>query len=68
MSVRESMPDVPIPLKPEDGVVMLPLQACLTAAYDQGSYRKEIDYAQPPKIPLMGTEADWAKELLQKRS
>ena len=64
-SVRDPLPRIPIPLKPEDGVVMLPLQPCLEAAYEQGPYRKEVDYSQPPRIPLKGKDATWAKQKVQ---
>ncbi len=67
ISVRDPLPDVPIPLKPEDGIVILPLQTCFVAAYDQGPYQNEVDYLQPPRIPLTGADALWAKELLAKR-
>jgi Protein of unknown function (DUF4058) len=64
-SVRDVLPDVAIPLKPEDGFVMLPLQSCFTAAYDQGPYDKEVDYSRPPRIPLQGDDALWAETLLK---
>lgn len=67
LSVREPLPDVPIPLKPEDGVVMLPLQSCFTWAYDQGPYDREVDYTQPPRVPLTGRDATWARNLVAKK-
>jgi uncharacterized protein DUF4058 len=66
LSVRDRLPDLPIPLKPEDGVVTLYLKDCFDLAYDQGPYRKVINYTKPPRIPLIGADATWAEELLAK--
>ncbi|MCI0683713.1 MAG: DUF4058 family protein [Gemmataceae bacterium] len=63
-SVRERLPDLPIPLNPEDGFVNLPLQTCFDWAYDLGPYDKEVDYRRPPKIRLKEADAAWAKKLL----
>ena len=65
LSVRDALPDLPIPLKPEDGFVTLDLKACFDLAYQQGPYRKEIDYSKPPRIPLQGEDAVWAAHLLK---
>jgi hypothetical protein len=64
-SVRERLPDIAIPLKPEDGFIMLPLQPCFDAAYDQGPYDKEVDYTRPPRVPLQGEDGAWAESLLK---
>jgi hypothetical protein len=63
-SIRDPLPEIPIPLKPEDGFVKLPLQACFNFAYDIGPYDNEVDYARGPKVPLKRTDASWAKKLL----
>jgi Protein of unknown function (DUF4058) len=65
ISVREPLPDIAVPLKPEDGIVMLPLQGCFATAYDEGPYSRVIDYTRPPKIPLQGGDAAWAEALLK---
>jgi hypothetical protein len=63
--VRDPLPDVPIPLKPEDGIVTLRLKECFDLAYDQGPYRKVVDYSKPPGIPLQRDDANWAAEWLR---
>lgn len=68
ISVREVLPDIPIPLNPEDGVVTLPLQTCFNAAYDVGPYDAAVDYARPPRIALHGEDAAWAKGIAEKAS
>jgi len=64
ISVRDALPEIPVPLKTEDGFVMLPLQSCFTTAYDQGPYDNAVDYTKPPRIPLNDAEAVWASKLL----
>jgi hypothetical protein len=64
-SVRDRLPDLAIPLKPEDGFVVMPLQPCFDAAYDIGPYDKKVDYTSPPRIPLKGKNARWAQSLLK---
>jgi hypothetical protein len=66
-SVRDPLPEIPIPLKPEDGYVILPLQCCFDVAYDIGPYAKEVDYAKAPKVPLKKAEVSWAKKLLERK-
>jgi hypothetical protein len=65
ISVRDHLPEIAIPLKPEDGCALLPLQVCLDWAYDIGPCDNEVDYTQPPRIPLHGADATWAKQLLR---
>jgi hypothetical protein len=62
-SVREALPDIPIPLNPEDGAVTLPLQACFNGAYDLGPHDAAVDYAKPPRIALHGEDGAWAKAI-----
>lgn len=64
--VRDPLPEIPVPLKPEDGFVLLPLKLPFDLAYDQGPYDREVDYARPPRIELQGEDANWATELLRR--
>lgn len=66
LSVRDSLPSIPIPLNPEDAPVMLNLSACFERAYDEAPYRKEIDYTQPPVPRLSEAESAWVHELLSR--
>ncbi|MFO0970315.1 MAG: DUF4058 family protein [Gemmataceae bacterium] len=65
IGVRDVLPDVPIPLKPEDGFVSLPLQECFNTAYDQGPYDQTVNYAAPPRLPLKEPDAEWAREVVR---
>lgn len=66
ISVRDSLPDIPVPLNPADDAVFLPLQACFSAAYDMGPYDVAVDYGKPPRITLHGDDAAWAKAIAKK--
>jgi hypothetical protein len=63
-SVREPLPTIPIPLVQDQVEPELSLQACFERAYMHGRYETEIDYHQPPALPLSGDDARWAAELL----
>jgi hypothetical protein len=66
-SVRDPLPDIPVPLNPGETPIVLALRACLDRAYDEGRYTLEIDYAKPPSPPLAEPDATWAHELLSGR-
>ena len=65
-SARDALPTLPVPLRPEDGDVMLDLAAVFEATYDRGAFDRGLSRrytADPP--PLLG-EADqqWAAGLV----
>lgn len=64
ISVREALPDIPIPLPDNVDDVILPLQLCVTRAFDKGRYLEDIDYSLPPIPPLNEPDATWAHELV----
>lgn len=66
-SVRDPLPPIPFPLKPQDNDVLLPLQSCLDRAYDEAGYARELNYAEPPVPPLREPDATWARERLAAR-
>lgn len=61
-SIRDSLPEIAVPLNPRDGYVTLPLQTCFETSYDQGSYRKVVNYGLPPRIALPPGDEAWARE------
>ncbi len=67
ISLRQPLPDLPVPLRPTDAQVSLPLQSLLNAAYDNGKYAETIDYGRPPVRPLPPDDAAWAAALLAGR-
>lgn len=66
-TVRDPLPNLPIPLKPADGEVVLDLRSCLDRAYDDAGYQTRIEYANPPAVSLRADDAEWAAELLKKQ-
>jgi hypothetical protein len=57
---------VPVPLLPPDPDVPLDLQRVMTNMYDVFGYDLDLNYTQPPQIPLEGDDAAWARQLLDR--
>jgi len=67
VALREPLPTIRIPLRPDDADVPLNLQALIEECYRKGRY-DDLDYKQPPEPPLEGEDAAWADELLKARA
>ena len=65
ISLREPLPEIPIPLRPSDKLVRLMLQPLLTSVYEDGRYERTLDYRLPLEQPLEGEDAAWADSLLR---
>ena len=61
-TVRDELPVLPIPLKPEHGAVLLELRTCLDRVYEDAMYEKRLNYASSPYLPLRKHDAEWAAE------
>lgn len=61
--LREALPTIPIPLRPDEPEPTLDLQALLHRIYDAGRYRLFI-YDTAPEPPLRAADAVWAALLL----
>jgi hypothetical protein len=68
VSVRDSLPVVPVPLLPGDEDVPLDMSHALRTIYDEARYDLGIDYGQPPVPPLAEEDAGWAQELLKREA
>ncbi|MBW3597424.1 MAG: DUF4058 family protein [Planctomycetes bacterium] len=66
-SVRDVLPEIPVPLKREDGEARLDLQAAFDIVYDRARYDQSLDYTAPLSPPLSPEEARWANDLLRTR-
>ncbi|MBI4607089.1 MAG: DUF4058 family protein [Planctomycetes bacterium] len=64
--LRDKLPDVPVPLRPGDPRVVLPLQRLVGELYSNGRYGLTLDYGQPCDPPLKGDDAAAAEELLRR--
>lgn len=61
----ERLPEIAIPLLPDDPDVVIDLQAVFDHCYDTGPYRVLVDYAEDaPVPPLRPDQAEWAAGLL----
>ena len=67
LSLQDTLPIVPVPLRPPDTEVRLDLPSALTSIYDEAAYDLSIDYSQSPPPPVF-SEADtqWMYALLRK--
>jgi Protein of unknown function (DUF4058) len=65
--VRDSIPDLPIPLDRNLSEVLLPLRECLDRVYDEGRYGERLPYDRPTSPRLHEPDATWARELLAAR-
>jgi hypothetical protein len=65
VGLRQPLPTIAVPLRPEHGRVPLELQRTLAATYDAAGYDLMIDYRRPPDPPLTEADAAWADGLLR---
>lgn len=59
ISLRDRLPEIPIPLAEPDAPVMVDLQSVLDETYDEAAYEYEI-YSHTPEPPLPPADAAWA--------
>lgn len=64
-SVRQAIPEVPVPLRRGEQEARVHLGRLLADIYDRARYDLRIDYRQPPEPPLSPPDAAWADELLK---
>ena len=60
-------PSIPIPLLPEDGQIVIPLQEILDVVYDRAGYGYSLDYRVPVMPSLSERETAWVAKLLSER-
>jgi hypothetical protein len=64
--VDERLPEIAIPLLPDDSPVVVDLQAIFDRAYEIGPYRRRSAYHKDTLVPpLSGEQAEWATKLLR---
>lgn len=68
-SLEQPLPDIDIPLLPDDGSIRVDLQAVFNRCYNAGPYPREIDYQHDqPEPPLTDEQQAWARELLKQKN
>ena len=63
--LRERLPAIRVPLRPQDADVPLDLQALVDRCYRTGAYADDLDYRAEPDPPLDPDDAAWADALLR---
>lgn len=66
-TVRQPIPDFPLPLLRGDAEPVVPLNALLHDLYDRAGYDLRLDYRADPEPPLEGDDAAWADALLREK-
>lgn len=63
--LRDSLPEIAVPLLPEDLPVVLDLQAAFDRAYDAGPYRRRVRYdVEVPQPPFDPEDFRWIEKTL----
>ncbi len=65
LTLRNRLPEIPVPLGSGDPDVRLNLQQAFSSLYDRLGYSLRIAYDQPLAPPLRETDEEWARELLK---
>jgi len=66
VSLREPLPNIPVPLQKGNRDAVLKLQSLVDQAYVRGAYATDVDYSKPPSPPLRGSDATWARQLIKR--
>ncbi len=66
-SIRQTIPDIPIPLRPGEEEPVVPLNKILHDLYDQGGYDLIVNYQQPAEPPLSEMDAGWVTEIVSQQ-
>jgi hypothetical protein len=64
--LEEPLPNIRIPLRPEDADIPLEIQPLVDRAYENGAY-EDLQYRTEPSPPLPEPEAAWAQDLLRSK-
>ncbi|MFM9965703.1 MAG: DUF4058 family protein [Planctomycetaceae bacterium] len=66
LTLHDSLPTIPIPLRGDDPDVILDLQQIFTAVYDHTHYDEILDYSVPPEVKLAPEDAEWVRKQTQR--
>ena len=64
LSLRDPLPGVAVPLRPEEKEPVVALGQVLAGLYDRAGYDLRMDYRREPVPPLSAEDTAWAGELL----
>jgi hypothetical protein len=65
LSLQDTLPIVPIPLRTPDAEIPLDLATAFTTIYDRAAYDLSLNYAEPPPPPPLSAEEQvWVRQRL----
>lgn len=67
-TLRDPLPEIPIPIIEDLPDVLLPLRPCLDRAYDEGRYASSLPYGEPLQPRVNREDAAWVKSVLAQRN
>jgi hypothetical protein len=67
LSLRDPLPQLPIPLAKEVADTLLPLRVCVDRVYDEGSYDEELPYDEPLSPRPRKSDSAWIRQVLADR-
>jgi hypothetical protein len=62
-SIRQALPEIPIPLKPGEPDVRINLQDVFNSVYERARYQLSLNYEADLRPPLNGEDAAWRAKL-----
>ncbi len=65
-NMPEPLPPLPVPLLQPDPDVLIDVGAVFATAYERGRFAREIDYGQPPPVPVGDERQQWIAACLHK--
>src|SRR5262249_39785038 len=69
LTIRDRLPQIPVPLAAGDRPIRVDLQRCHELSCLEGQYDRDIDYkAAPPSPPLRSKDEKWLRDLLKKQA
>jgi hypothetical protein len=63
-TLRDPLPELPIPLAPDVAEVLLPLRRCVDRVYDEGRYGDRLPYDGPLTPRMRRQDAAWVRQVL----
>jgi hypothetical protein len=63
-TIRDPLPEIPVPVTQELPETMLPLRPCVDRVYDEGRYAEALPYDEPLRPRLSKDDAAWLGNLL----
>lgn len=63
-TMRQSIPEIKVPLRPDDPEVQLALQQVFAMVYDRADYVLRLDYSAGLSIPLTEEDEAWRKGII----